>query len=47
MVFVKLGIIVLFIVVGGFYVQPANWQPFMPFGAEGVIAGAAAVFLPS
>ncbi|MCA6609221.1 amino acid permease [Bacillus safensis] len=44
MVFVKLGIIVLFIVVGGFYVQPANWQPFMPFGAEGVIAGAAAVF---
>ncbi|MFS0655424.1 amino acid permease [Bacillus sp. 179-C3.3 HS] len=44
MVFVKLGIIVLFIGVGGFYVQPDNWQPFMPFGFEGVIAGSAAVF---
>ena len=24
--------------------EPANWQPFMPFGTEGIIAGAAAVF---
>ncbi|MDN4494077.1 amino acid permease [Ureibacillus aquaedulcis] len=44
MVFVKVGVIVLFIVVGVFYVKPDNWQPFMPFGFDGVLAGAALVF---
>ncbi|OCA82226.1 amino acid permease [Bacillus sp. FJAT-27225] len=44
MVFIKVGVILLFIVVGIFYVEPANWQPFMPFGVNGVINGAALVF---
>lgn len=44
MVFVKVGVILLFIVVGVFYVKPDNWQPFMPFGFDGVLAGAAVVF---
>jgi len=44
MVFVKVGVILLFIIVGVFYVKPDNWQPFMPFGFNGVLAGAALVF---
>ncbi|OJG96891.1 amino acid permease [Enterococcus termitis] len=44
MVFVKFGIIALFLVVGIFYVKPDNWQPFMPFGFSGVVSGAAVVF---
>lgn len=44
MVFVKVGVILLFILVGVFYVKPENWQPFMPFGFEGVLAGGALVF---
>ena len=44
MVFVKLGVILLFIIVGVWYVKPDNWTPFMPFGFDGVITGAATVF---
>lgn len=44
MVFVKFGIIALFVLVGIFYVKPDNWQPFMPFGFSGVVSGAAVVF---
>src|SRR6185312_6516689 len=44
MVFIKVGVILLFIGVGIFYVEPANWQPFMPFGIQGVLSGAALVF---
>ncbi|KAB2333069.1 amino acid permease [Cytobacillus depressus] len=44
MVFIKVGVILLFIGVGVFYVEPANWQPFMPFGTAGVLSGAALVF---
>lgn len=44
MVFVKFGIIALFVIVGIFYVKPDNWQPFMPFGFSGVVSGAAVVF---
>lgn len=43
-VFVKIAIILLFIVVGAFYVKPTNWHPFTPYGVHGVFAGASAVF---
>jgi APA family basic amino acid/polyamine antiporter len=45
MVIVKLGVIILFVAVGAFYIKPQNWKPFMPFGLKGVFAGAASVFL--
>lgn len=44
MVWVKFAIIALFIFVGVFFVKPANWQPFTPFGAKGIFDGAALVF---
>ena len=44
MVFVKLAAIVIFLAVALFYVQPANWQPFNPFGWQGVITGASLIF---
>ncbi len=44
MVFVKLIAISIFIGVAVFYVEPTNWQPFMPFGWNGVMSGAALVF---
>ncbi len=43
-VVVKIAIIVLFLLVGIFYVKPANWSPFIPFGAKGVFTGASLVF---
>jgi len=44
MVFVKLGTLLVFILVGIFNVKPSNWIPFMPFGFKGVLTGAAIVF---
>lgn len=44
MVIIKFTLIALFIIVGVFYVRPANWSPFMPFGTEGIVEGAAIVF---
>lgn len=44
MVMIKLAIIVLFLGVGIFHINPQNWHPFMPFGIKGVFAGAASVF---
>ncbi|WP_088189148.1 amino acid permease [Desulfosporosinus sp. FKA] len=41
---VKLFAVLVFIVVSIFYVKPANWQPFMPYGWNGVFRGAAIVF---
>lgn len=43
-VVVKLAIIVLFLLVGSFYVKPSNWTPFAPFGGTGIFKGAAVVF---
>lgn len=43
-VVLKLAVIALFIVVAVGHVEPANWQPFMPFGWEGVMGGAALIF---
>jgi basic amino acid/polyamine antiporter, APA family len=44
MVILKLVIIVLVIIAGAFYVSPAHWQPFLPNGIGGVLAGTSAVF---
>jgi len=44
MVVVKLAVIILFLVVGSFYVKPANWVPFAPNGVEGVFMGAFVIF---
>ncbi|MFC0274758.1 amino acid permease [Metabacillus herbersteinensis] len=43
MVIVKVAVVLLFIVVGVWYVEPVNWDPFMPFGFSGVVTGAAVV----
>jgi basic amino acid/polyamine antiporter, APA family len=44
MTILKIGIILLVIVLGAFYVSPANWSPFMPNGIGGVMMGVSAVF---
>jgi len=44
MVAVKLAVILLVIVLGAFYVDTANWNPFMPNGFGGVMTGVSAVF---
>jgi APA family basic amino acid/polyamine antiporter len=44
MVVIKIAVVLLFILVGFRHVTPANWQPFMPFGASGVMSAAAVVF---
>lgn len=43
MVFIKVAVVLLFIAVGVWYVEPTNWSPFMPFGFSGVVTGAAVV----
>ncbi|WMJ73853.1 amino acid permease [Cytophagaceae bacterium ABcell3] len=44
MVVFKLGIILMVIIVGAFYVNPDNWSPFAPEGLRGVLSGVSAVF---
>ncbi|MCG7320279.1 APC family permease [Brevibacillus laterosporus] len=41
---IKISIVLLFIIIGAFFIEPENWNPFMPFGMGGVFAGAASVF---
>ena len=43
MVFVKVAVVLLFIIVGVFYVEPSNWTPFMPYHFSGVTSAAAVV----
>ena len=51
-VMVKVGVVLMFIVVGAFYVSRANWVPFLPpnqgefgeFGFSGVLRGAGIIF---
>jgi APA family basic amino acid/polyamine antiporter len=44
-VILKLAVILFFIAVTVGHVEPARWQPFMPFGFKGVMTAAAIVFL--
>lgn len=44
MVGLKLAVIFLVIVVGGYYVNPDNWSPFTPNGIGGILKGVSAVF---
>jgi len=44
MVVIKLTAIAVFIAFAVGNVEPANWTPFMPFGWEGVMGGAALIF---
>ncbi len=44
MVAIKIGILLLFIAIGAFYVKPENWTPFAPNGWKGIMTGAALVF---
>lgn len=44
MVAIKLVVIALFIFIAVKHVNPANWTPFMPFGWQGIMSGAALVF---
>ena len=45
MVVAKVGIVILFIVVGSFYVEPTNWtNNFAPTGFSGVMLAATTVF---
>lgn len=50
-VFVKLAVIIAFVAIGVFYVDPENWDPFIPantgpgmFGADGVFRAASIIF---
>lgn len=44
MVVLKIGVVLLVILAGAFYVKPENWTPFAPNGVKGVLSGVAAVF---
>ncbi len=40
----KLTVVFLVIVLGGYYVNPDNWSPFTPNGVSGILKGVSAVF---
>lgn len=44
LVYIKVGIVLMVIIGGVFYVDTANWSPFAPNGAQGVMLSVAAVF---
>jgi len=44
MVAVKIGVILLVVFGGAFFVKPENWTPFAPNGLNGIMSGVAAVF---
>jgi APA family basic amino acid/polyamine antiporter len=44
MVYLKIAIIIAVIIIGFFYITPANWHPFMPNGFSGVMKGVSGVF---
>ncbi|MBF8300834.1 MAG: amino acid permease-associated region [Acidobacteria bacterium] len=44
MVAIKIVAVLFFLAAGVWYVEPANWTPFMPYQWSGVMTGAAVVF---
>ncbi|MBZ0188453.1 MAG: amino acid permease [Candidatus Obscuribacterales bacterium] len=44
LVVVQSFVILLFIAIGMWHIDPANFTPFMPFGVGGIVTGAAIVF---
>jgi APA family basic amino acid/polyamine antiporter len=44
LVVLKIAVVAVVILVGAFYVKPANWTPFAPHGDGGVLKGVSAVF---
>ncbi|UEG55237.1 amino acid permease [Mucilaginibacter daejeonensis] len=44
MVMLKIGVVIAVILLGFFYVTPANWHPFLPNGFSGVMKGVSGVF---
>ncbi len=44
LVFIKLGVIALFVITGAFYVKPEHWVPFAPNGINGIFVGAFLIF---
>src|SRR3569833_164778 len=44
MVYLKIAVVIAVIIIGVFYVTPANWHPFMPNGFSGVMKGVSGVF---
>ncbi len=43
-VVIKVAVVLLFIALGVWHVKPANWNPVLPYGMNGVFHGAAIVF---
>lgn len=41
---IKVAVILLFVAASVGYIEPANYTPFMPFGFDGVVTGAAVIF---
>jgi len=44
MVMLKIAVVLGVIILGFFYIKPANWHPFMPNGFAGVMKGVSGVF---
>ena len=44
MVYIKIAVVIGVIIMGFFYVNPANWDPFLPNGFEGMMKGVSGVF---
>jgi basic amino acid/polyamine antiporter, APA family len=44
LVIIKVVIVLFFLVIGAFYIKPANWTPFAPNGMPGIRSAAAIIF---
>lgn len=44
LVFVKIGTIFVFLFLAAPHIEPTNWEPFLPYGWQGVASGTAVLF---